>query len=132
MPWDLSIFKLRKESKINDVLSGFADSSFISITVTPTELSIVSEEKYEKFLEPYLISDNIESQRLTWKALRVSGQLDFSLVGILAKLSSILAKSCISIFAVSTFDTDYILVMKQHVDKAVDALKKESYNVKIV
>ena len=50
----------------------------------------------------------------------------------MAKLSSILAKSCISIFAVSTFDTDYILVMKQHVDKAVDALKKEKYKVKVV
>ena len=52
-----------------------SDSSFLSITVTPTELSIVAEEKYEKFLKTYLISDNIESQTQMWKALRVSGQV---------------------------------------------------------
>ena len=57
--------------------TGMSDSSFLSITVTPTELSIVAEEKYEKCLKPYLISDNIESQTQMWKALRVSGQVSW-------------------------------------------------------
>ena len=56
-------------------------------------------------------------------------QLDFNLIGILSRLSSILSKRNISIFAVSTFDTDYILVMEHDVDKAVKALAKDGHKV---
>lgn len=53
-----------------------------------------------------------------WKCMRVQGVLDFSLVGILSKISGILASKNISIFAISTYDTDYILVRKEDFEKA--------------
>ena len=54
-------------------------------------------------------------------------QLDFSLVGILARISSILAAEEIGIFAVSTFDTDYILVKAENLDRALSALARAGY-----
>ena len=62
-----------------------------------------------------------------WRAFRVEGQLDFSLVGILARISSVLAAEKIGIFAVSTFDTDYILVKAENLDRALVALARDGY-----
>ena len=64
-----------------------------------------------------------------WKAFRIQGVLDFSLVGILAPIADILAKNRIGIFAVSTFNTDYILVKKENFDQALSLLKAEGYTV---
>ncbi len=64
-----------------------------------------------------------------WKAFRIQGILDFSLVGILSEISAILAKNKIGIFAVSTFNTDYILTKKENYDKALDALKSAGYKI---
>ena len=58
-----------------------------------------------------------------WKALRIMGILDFSLIGILARISSILAENRIGIFAVSTFNTDYIFVKKNDFDKSIKVLE---------
>lgn len=57
-----------------------------------------------------------------WKGFRIQGTLDFSLVGILAELSGILAENKIGIFAVSTFNTDYILVKEENFEKALEVL----------
>lgn len=57
-----------------------------------------------------------------WKGFRIRGILDFSLVGILAEISGILAENKIGIFAVSTFNTDYILVKEKDFEKALEAL----------
>ena len=57
-----------------------------------------------------------------WKVLRIIGILDFSLIGILARISSVLAENRIGIFAVSTFNTDYIFVKKNNFDKSIKAL----------
>ena len=62
-----------------------------------------------------------------WSAFRIEGQLDFSLVGILARISSVLAAEKIGIFAVSTFDTDYILVKAENLDRALAALAHAGY-----
>ena len=62
-----------------------------------------------------------------WRAFRVQGVLDFSLSGILARLSAVLAEKKIGIFAVSTYDTDYILVKQENRDRAVEALKAAGY-----
>lgn len=62
-----------------------------------------------------------------WRGFRIQGALDFSLIGILSRLSGILAASGIGIFAVSTYDTDYILVKAENVDRAVRALEAEGY-----
>ena len=64
-----------------------------------------------------------------WRAFRIAGSLDFSLIGILAKISGALAECNISIFAFSTFDTDYILVKKQDLNRAVNALSREGYQM---
>ena len=64
-----------------------------------------------------------------WRALRIAGTLDFSLTGILSGIASILAEEKIGIFAVSTYDTDYILVKRENLDRAVEALRREGYEV---
>lgn len=64
-----------------------------------------------------------------WRALRVCGTLDLSLIGIMAEISTILADSGIGLFAVSTFDTDYILVRSENFDKAIGALRAAGHMV---
>ena len=64
-----------------------------------------------------------------WRAFRVVGTLDFSLVGILAALSKTLADAGIGIFAISTFDTDYILTKAEDFDRALAALRAAGHDV---
>lgn len=64
-----------------------------------------------------------------WRALRIEGSLDFSLVGVLARISAILAARDIAIFAVSTFDTDYILVKSDAFARALEALSEAGYAI---
>ena len=77
------------------------NGSFLSITRTEDELSIVCDADIP------LKSEKSESG---WTCIKVLGPLDFGLTGILAKIASVLAEVEISIFAISTYDTDYILV----------------------
>ena len=64
-----------------------------------------------------------------WRGFRIQGVLDFSLIGILSKLSAILAEHKIGIFAVSTYNTDYILVKEENYDRALSALAAQGYTV---
>ena len=64
-----------------------------------------------------------------WKGFRIQGVLDFSLIGILSKVSGILAENQIGIFAVSTYNTDYILVKRENFKKAEEALASNGYVV---
>ena len=64
-----------------------------------------------------------------WKALRIQGILDFSLIGILSAISEILAKNKIGIFAISTFNTDYILTKAEDFQKAIDLLSHAGYTI---
>jgi len=64
-----------------------------------------------------------------WKAFRIQGILDFSLIGILSKISTLLAENEIGIFAISTYNTDYILTKKENYDKAIGVLLKAGYHV---
>ena len=95
-------------------------SSFFSITRTSDELSIVCS------LEN--IPNGIKCEK-EWRILKIEGPLDFSLIGILASISTILAQRGISIFAISTYDTDYILVKNSDIDNAIVSLMKERYEV---
>ena len=67
-----------------------------------------------------------------WLAFRVAGQMDFSLTGVLAGLSAVLAQAGISIFAVSTFDTDYVLVKQDRLAAALAALESAGYGLEVV
>ena len=62
-----------------------------------------------------------------WRGFRIEGVLDFSLIGILSKLSAVLAENKIGIFAVSTYNTDYILVKEENFDRALNVLASEGY-----
>ena len=64
-----------------------------------------------------------------WKAFRIQGVLDFSLIGILSEISAILAERGISIFAVSTYNTDYILLKQAHYLRALAALADAGYTI---
>lgn len=87
---------------------------FISITRTSSELSIVCGES--------LVPEDVVASR-GWVRLEIVGPLDFSLVGIMAHLSGALAAAGLSVFVISTYDTDHILVRSEHADAAVKALK---------
>lgn len=64
-----------------------------------------------------------------WKGFRIKGVLDFSLIGILAKISDLLAKNKIGIFAVSTYNTDYIFTKEDNYKKALDVLNNAGYEI---
>lgn len=89
---------------------------FVSLTATGEEVSLVCPEA--------AMPANRTAAETGWRCLKLLGPLDFSLTGVLAEISAALARRKISIFAVSTFDTDYILVKKERVPEAVEALKE--------
>lgn len=115
LPYDLTVCKVTDISEI-DLSAGF-----YFIGRTDEELSLVcrTEETPAKTLER---DDG-------WKGFRIQGVLDFSLIGILSKLSGILAEHKIGIFAVSTFNTDYILVKEENFERAMEVLAAEGYKV---
>jgi len=113
--------------KNNLIPSWATNGQFFSITKTEDELSIVcSQENLPHNMQYELI--NIQCEK-DWRILKVEGPLDFSLVGILSSISSLMAKEKISIFALSTYDTDYILVKDNDIDVAINALIKNNYDV---
>ena len=72
---------------------------------------------------------NVIQQDDGWKAFRIQGVLNFSLIGILAKIAAALADNGISIFAVSTYNTDYVLMKRENYQKALDVLKALGYMI---
>ena len=64
-----------------------------------------------------------------WRAFRIQGVLDFSLIGILAKIAGILAENGISIFAASTYNTDYVMVKRENFDRAMSVLAAAGYRI---
>lgn len=117
---DKTLYAISKLDKYDKIPAWINFDSFFSITNTDEEFSIVCEEK---FVPKNIISD------LGWNILKIVGPLDFSLVGILSNISSILAKEGISIFAISTYDTDYILVKSDKIDQTIEVLKRSDYEI---
>lgn len=77
-----------------------------------------------------LVPENTIERDDGWKGFRIIGQLDFSLIGILARISKILAETGIGIFAISTYNTDYILTKEENFKKAMKVLKNAGYEVR--
>ncbi|WP_048140566.1 ACT domain-containing protein [Methanosarcina horonobensis] len=117
-----SILRLEKDF---EVPAWVYESSFFSITRTYEELSIVCQESNI----PANVPANIRAER-DWSCLKVEGLLDFGLTGILAGISRVLAENKVSIFAVSTYDTDYILVKERDLELSVRVLKDKGYEFK--
>ena len=76
-----------------------------------------------------LVPENALSVDKTWSAFRIEGVLDFSLIGILSKISSLLAENNIGIFAISTYNTDYILTKTANFQRALQVLKEAKYTI---
>ncbi len=76
------------------------------------------------------VPENTISREDGWRAFRLCGELDFSLIGVLARISRILANNQIGIFAISTFNTDYILVKEESFEKALSVLKNAGYSLR--
>lgn len=110
---DFSICKVENYSQIN------FDSEFYFIGRTDEENSLVCITAD--------VPDNAISRDDGWKAFRIQEVLDFSLVGILSEISALLAENNIGIFAVSTYNTDYILTKKGNYDRALKVLADAGY-----
>ncbi len=96
------------------------DGEFVSLTMSGGEISLVCEETKMP------CGCRAETG---WRALRVKGPLDFSLTGILADLSGVLVRAGVSIFALSTYDTDYIFVKQVRLEDAKNALTTHGHTV---
>jgi uncharacterized protein len=96
------------------------EGPFVSITRTDAELSVVCPQ--EAVPAAVLAEPG-------WRCLRVAGPLGFGMTGILASLSGPLASSGVSIFVVSTYETDYLMVQERDLDRAVDALARAGHRV---
>ena len=107
--------------KVAEVSSIDMGSGFYFIGKTDEELSLVCKTEDTP-------GNTIERDD-GWKGFRIQGVLDFSLIGILSKLSGILAEHKIGIFAVSTYNTDYILVKEENYERALSVLTSEGYTV---
>ena len=78
-----------------------------------------------------LVPDNTIERDDGWRSFRIIGQLDFSLIGILARISKILAGEGIGIFAISTYNTDYVLTKDENFEKALKVLKESGYEIEV-
>ena len=105
--------------KLNDVADAMTSGEFFFLGRTKDEISLVCPTKD-------VPATNI-SREDGWRAFRICGTLDFSLIGILSKLTTVLAESGIGVFTVSTYDTDYILVMDKDLEPAMKALEDGGY-----
>lgn len=101
--------------KIKDVLQVNLNNDFVFLSRTDEEISLVCLTEDAP--------DNTLEREDGWRAFRIKGVLDFSLIGILARISSALAAQNIGIFAVSTFNTDYIFVKAINYKRAIAALE---------
>lgn len=106
-------------AKIETLQEVKLDDEFVFIGKTDEELSLVCQTVS-------MPTQWIERED-GWRAMRIEGVLDFSLVGILAKLAGILAEESISIFALSTYNTDYILFKEEELEDVERVLKKSGY-----
>lgn len=116
MPDKLAVCRLLPSEDVP--LWVWREKSLLSVTYTADELSIVCASGN--------VPDDVQCER-NWRAMKVQGPLDFSLTGILASLAGPLAGAGIAIFALSTFDTDYILLKEDALQQAVSVLQQHGH-----
>lgn len=107
--------------KVTDYSQTDLDSEYCFTGKTEEEKSLVC------------ITENVPANTIAcengWKAFKIQGMLDFSLIGVLSRISALLADNEIGIFAISTYNTDYILTKKENYEKALDVLSDAGYQV---
>ena len=107
--------------KFEKLPDGLLDCGFCCVARTEEELSVVCETAR--------VPKGTIAREDGWRAFKVQGPLDFGLVGILAKISAALADADVPLFAISTYDTDYVLVKEQRLKVAIDALREYGCDV---
>lgn len=105
----------------DDAPAWLPSEGFVSVTRTAAELSVVCAEA--------AVPEGVRREG-GWRAFVVEGPLDFGLTGILASIAAPLAEAGISIFAISTFDTDYVLVKAEKLHAAAEALEHTGHTVR--
>ena len=115
LPYNFTVCKAADLSAIK------LSADFFFVGRTDEELSLVCRTED--------VPENTVERDDGWRGFRIEGVLDFSLIGILSKLSTILAENKIGIFAVSTYNTDYILTKAENFDRAMDILAAAGYEV---
>ncbi len=115
LKFNFSVCKVKDFSQVN------LNSEFCFIGKTDEENSLVCITD--------AVPENVAERDDGWSAFRIEGILDFSLIGILSKISSLLADNNIGIFAVSTYNTDYILTKRENVNQALEVLSGAGYEV---
>ena len=117
LPDHLAVCRFNQDTPIPAwALSG----TVFTITRTADELSVVCQQN--------LVPDGVRCER-GWRCLRVAGTMDFSMIGVVASLSTPLAAAGVGIFVISTFDTDYLLVKNDDFSRAVAALRAAGHAV---
>ncbi|GAA2913291.1 ACT domain-containing protein [Enterococcus pseudoavium] len=115
LPQELSVYQV-------------ADLNLVDLTQQPLFIGVTAEE-----ISIVSATDNVPTDTLEredgWKGFKIEGVLEFSLVGILAKIASLLADANISIFAISTYNTDYVLIKANKYEAAIVALRAGGYTV---
>ena len=115
LPYDLTVCKVASLADVD------LDGELFFLGKTDEELSLVCRTEDV----PAVTVERDDG----WKGFRIEGVLEFSMVGILSKLSGILAENEIGLFAVSTYNTDYILVKEANFAKALEVLTAEGYTI---
>ena len=117
LPGTFTICRLDPEANIPEWAKA---GGFISVTRTSDELSIVCTGAN--------VPEDVKADR-GWRCFKVEGPLDLSLTGVLTSLANPLAEARINIFALSTFDTDYLLVKEDNVSRAAEALIRSGHRL---
>ena len=120
----MEIRKLNQDFSVCKVM----DYSLINMDAEYSFIGKTDEEKSLVCITGDVPSNVIERDD-GWKGFRIQGVLDFSLIGILSKITEILAENSISIFAISTYNTDYVLIKKENYQKALDILEHSGYAI---
>ena len=119
LPGRLAVARLGPEAPVPGWAAGPA-TPLTAVVRTPAELSIVCPEVE--------LPGGVSAER-GWRALAVAGPLDFALTGVLASLAVPLADAGVSIFALATYDTDYVLVREERLAAALAALRAAGHDV---
>lgn len=107
--------------KVKDLSEVDLSAEYCFLSKTDEELSLVCSTKS--------VPNNIVECDNDWRAFRIQGILDFSLIGILSKISTLLAENRIGIFAISTYNTDYILTKEENFNRAIAILRDNGYEI---
>ena len=115
LPYALTVCKLDSAERID------LNAGFYFIGRTEEEISLVCRTE--------CVRAGTVAREDGWRGFRIEGTLDFSLIGILSPITAILAENKIGIFAVSTYNTDYVLVKEENFEKALAALSAAGYEI---